>query len=52
VPDAHIGENGYLAGGWFTMGQALSLPMIVTGVILMTIAYRQRVPSGNVVVAG
>jgi phosphatidylglycerol:prolipoprotein diacylglycerol transferase len=52
VPDAHIGDGGYLAGGWFTMGQALSLPMIVTGVILMTIAYRQRVPSGNVVVAG
>ena len=49
VPDEHI---GYLAGGWFTMGQALSLPMIVVGAILMTVAYRQRVPSGNVVVAG
>jgi phosphatidylglycerol---prolipoprotein diacylglyceryl transferase len=31
-PDAHI---GYLAWGWLTMGQLLSLPMVVFGVALM-----------------
>jgi phosphatidylglycerol:prolipoprotein diacylglycerol transferase len=48
LPDEHI---GYLAGGWFTMGQALSLPMILAGVVLLTIAYRKRLPSGNFAVA-
>lgn len=32
LPDAHI---GYLAWGWLTMGQVLSLPLIVVGTILM-----------------
>ena len=32
VPDAHL---GYLAFGWVTMGQALSLPMILLGVVLI-----------------
>jgi phosphatidylglycerol:prolipoprotein diacylglycerol transferase len=44
VPDEHI---GYLAGGWFTEGQLLSLPMIVGGLVLLVWAYRSRVPSGN-----
>jgi phosphatidylglycerol---prolipoprotein diacylglyceryl transferase len=44
VPDEHI---GYLAGGWFTMGQLLSLPMILGGLVLMIIAYRRAVPTGN-----
>jgi len=44
LPDQHI---GYLAGGWLTMGQLLSLPMILGGIILLQIAYRRRVPSGN-----
>jgi phosphatidylglycerol:prolipoprotein diacylglycerol transferase len=43
-PDAQI---GYLAGGWFTMGQLLSLPMLVLGIVLMLIAHGQRTPSGN-----
>lgn len=38
IPDAHI---GYLAFDWFTMGQLLSLPMIIFGVILMMLAYRK-----------
>jgi phosphatidylglycerol:prolipoprotein diacylglycerol transferase len=46
LPDEHI---GYLAGGWFTMGQLLSLPMIIGGVALLSYAYRVRAPSGNVV---
>ena len=32
VPDEHI---GYLAGGWLTEGQVLSLPMILTGVAML-----------------
>ncbi|MCZ6559575.1 MAG: prolipoprotein diacylglyceryl transferase [Gammaproteobacteria bacterium] len=41
VPDAHI---GYLAFGWVTMGQVLTLPMIVAGAAMLTMAYsRNRV---------
>ena len=45
-PDAQI---GYLAGGWLTMGQLLSLPMLVLGIAMLLVAYRQRTPSGNFV---
>lgn len=38
-PDAHL---GYLAFGWLTMGQLLSLPMVLAGVFLMVWAYRSR----------
>ena len=31
-PDAHI---GYLAGGWLTMGQLLSLPLVAIGLVLL-----------------
>jgi phosphatidylglycerol---prolipoprotein diacylglyceryl transferase len=44
IPDEQI---GYLAGGWLTMGQVLSLPMILIGVALLVWAYRKREPSGN-----
>jgi phosphatidylglycerol:prolipoprotein diacylglycerol transferase len=37
LPDAHI---GYLAFGWLTMGQALSLPMVVAGIIMLMMALR------------
>jgi phosphatidylglycerol:prolipoprotein diacylglycerol transferase len=36
VPDAHI---GYLAFQWLTMGQILSLPMILYGAFLIFVAY-------------
>jgi phosphatidylglycerol---prolipoprotein diacylglyceryl transferase len=42
LPDAHI---GYLAGGWFTMGMLLSLPMIVAGAVVLALAYRRRAPT-------
>ncbi len=48
VPDAQL---GYLAGGWFTMGQLLSLPMILSGAALLWWALRAQVPSGNLVAA-
>ncbi|RKZ34626.1 MAG: prolipoprotein diacylglyceryl transferase, partial [Gammaproteobacteria bacterium] len=37
VPDAHL---GYLAFGWLTMGQVLTLPMILFGIGFMVWAYR------------
>jgi phosphatidylglycerol---prolipoprotein diacylglyceryl transferase len=37
MPDAHI---GYLAFGWLTMGQLLSVPLIVLGAALLWLAYR------------
>ncbi len=50
VPDAHI---GYLAGGWLTLGQVLSLPMLVAGLVLLGWAYSggagRRISSGNFV---
>lgn len=39
VPDQHI---GYLALNWLTMGQLLSLPMIVFGAVLLIIAYSKN----------
>jgi len=48
LPDEHI---GYLAGGWLTMGQVLSFPMIITGIVFLLYAYRVRTPSGNVAIA-
>ncbi|MFZ0501041.1 MAG: prolipoprotein diacylglyceryl transferase [Steroidobacteraceae bacterium] len=44
MPDPQI---GYLAWGWLTMGQVLSLPMILVGGALLTYAYSARAPSGN-----
>ena len=39
MPDSHI---GYLAFEWLTMGQLLSLPMVIFGMILLWLAYRSR----------
>jgi phosphatidylglycerol:prolipoprotein diacylglycerol transferase len=39
VPDEQI---GYLAFGWFTMGQLLSLPMFAGGLLLLGLAYGRR----------
>jgi phosphatidylglycerol:prolipoprotein diacylglycerol transferase len=38
LPDEHI---GYLAFDWLTMGQVLTAPMVVAGVILLALAYRR-----------
>ncbi|MCA1714661.1 MAG: prolipoprotein diacylglyceryl transferase, partial [Gammaproteobacteria bacterium] len=37
VPDAQL---GYLAFGWLTMGQALSLPLIALGLVLLGLSRR------------
>ena len=42
VPDAHL---GYLAFGWVTMGQVLTLPMIVAGIALAVMAATRHEPA-------
>lgn len=39
APDAHI---GYLAFDWLTMGQLLSLPMILAGLVFLALAHGRR----------
>jgi phosphatidylglycerol:prolipoprotein diacylglycerol transferase len=41
-PDAQL---GYLAFGWVTMGQILSLPLIALGIVLLVLSRRQLNPS-------
>ena len=43
VPDAQL---GYLAWGWLTMGQVLSLPMILGGLGLIWFAYHRQAAQG------
>ncbi len=38
-PDAHL---GFIAFDWLTMGQLLSIPMIILGILLMWFAYRHQ----------
>ena len=38
-PDAHL---GFIAFDWLTMGQLLSLPLVLTGLVLLGLAYRKR----------
>ena len=40
MPDSHL---GYLAFDWLTMGQLLSIPMIIFGLVLLGIAARKSV---------
>jgi len=37
-PDAHL---GFIAFGWLTMGQLLSVPLVLLGITLMVMAYRK-----------
>ncbi|MES9858654.1 MAG: prolipoprotein diacylglyceryl transferase [Sedimenticola sp.] len=39
MPDSHI---GYLAFGWLTQGQLLTLPMLLGGSLLLLFAYRRQ----------
>jgi phosphatidylglycerol:prolipoprotein diacylglycerol transferase len=38
-PDAQL---GFVALNWMSMGQILSLPMIITGIVVMVWAYRRN----------
>lgn len=40
MPDAHL---GYLALNWLTMGQILSIPMIIIGILIYIYAYKKTV---------
>jgi phosphatidylglycerol:prolipoprotein diacylglycerol transferase len=44
-PDVQL---GYLAFGWLTMGQVLSAPMIIIGIVLMVMAYRHHAHASTV----
>ncbi len=48
-PDVQL---GYLWGGWLTMGQLLSLPLIIVGVAVFVYALRRRLPQRGLGVAG
>lgn len=41
LPDAQL---GYLAGGWLTMGQVLSLPLVAVGVVMLVAAHKLNRP--------
>jgi len=43
VPDAHL---DYLALGWVTMGQVLSAPMILLGVVILFTSWRSQQSTG------
>ena len=40
-PDSQL---GYLYGDWLTMGQVLSAPLIIIGIVLIVYACRARLP--------
>ncbi len=44
VPDANL---DYLAFGWLTMGQLLSLPFLAAGIAMLAWSRARRLPSGN-----
>ncbi len=39
VPDAHL---GYIAWGWLTQGQILTVPIIVTGLVLVYLVQKKQ----------
>jgi phosphatidylglycerol:prolipoprotein diacylglycerol transferase len=39
VPDA---DKGYILFGWVTMGQILTAPMVVAGVVMLYLAYQRH----------
>ncbi|MGL4393777.1 MAG: prolipoprotein diacylglyceryl transferase [Brevinema sp.] len=41
-PDAQI---GFLAGGWLTAGMLYSLPMVITGAVLVYLAIKNKLPN-------
>lgn len=43
LPDPQF---GYFAFGWVTMGQILSLPLIIIGIVMLVLAYRRKEYAG------
>jgi phosphatidylglycerol:prolipoprotein diacylglycerol transferase len=46
-PDSFMGHGGFIAFGWLTMGQLLSVPMILVGAGLLWWAYHKNAPKIN-----
>ena len=46
-PDIYLGDNGFIAFVWLTMGQLLSAPMILLGAALLWWAYNKGTPAGH-----
>jgi phosphatidylglycerol:prolipoprotein diacylglycerol transferase len=44
-PDVQL---GYLWGGWLTMGQVLSFPLILFGICLLVYAYKKKLPQQGI----
>ena len=44
-PDVQL---GYLWGGWLTMGQLLSLPLILAGVVILVYALKMKLPQQGI----
>ena len=44
-PDAQL---GYLWGGWLTMGQLLSLPLVLAGICILAYAVKMKLPQKGV----
>lgn len=44
-PDAHL---GYLWGGWLTMGQLLSVPLVLVGLGVLVYAIKMKLPQNGV----
>ncbi|NPD32217.1 prolipoprotein diacylglyceryl transferase [Berryella wangjianweii] len=49
LPDEQL---GYLYGGWLTMGQVLSVPLVLAGVALIAFALIKRLPQEGAPTAG
>ena len=43
-PDAQL---GYLYGGWLTMGQVLSVPLVIAGICVLVFAIRKKLPQAG-----
>jgi len=41
-PDAHL---GFIAFNWMTMGQLLSIPLVIMGIVLIKLAYKKQKPA-------
>ena len=48
-PDSQL---GYLWGGWLTMGQVLSAPLVIAGIALLLFAWKRRLPQEGIRPAG
>lgn len=44
-PDVQL---GYLWGGWLTMGQLLSLPLVIAGIVMLIYALKMKLPQQGI----